>query len=189
MSGVTDISVLERICPHLEKSHGDQRPVVLMTCGIAGSGKTTLAKAVLSELPQFTRLSSDEIIHEKHGLYGVDYPADDALYQQYQEENDTIILQKFHSLLEEGRDVVLDRSFYAREDRDEFRRIVNERGGRWILVFFKAVDKEKLWARIRHRSAQPKEANSPLDISRDTFEMYWNGFEDPHGEGEIVVEV
>ncbi|KAK7924316.1 ATP GTP-binding protein [Apiospora marii] len=183
------MSVLERIRPHLERSQGDQRPVVLMTCGIAGSGKTTLAKAVLSELPQFTRLSGDEIIHEKHGLYGVDYPADDALYQQYQEENDAIILQRFHSLLDEGRDVVLDRSFYAKEDRDEFKQIIDEWGGRWVLVFFKAVDKEKLWARIQHRSAQPKEANSALDISRETFEMYCSGFEDPQGEGEIVVEI
>ncbi|KAK8055653.1 hypothetical protein PG993_000880 [Apiospora rasikravindrae] len=79
--------------------------------------------------PHFTRLSGDEIIHERHGLYGVDYPADDALYQQYQEENDAIILQRFHSLLEEGQDIVLDRSFYAKEDRDEFKRIVEEHGG------------------------------------------------------------
>lgn len=119
----------------------------------------------------------------------MDYAADDALYQQYQEENDTIILQRFHSLLEDGQDVILDRSFYAKEDRDEFKRIVDERGGRWVLVFLKAADKEKLWARIQHRSAQPKEANSALDISRETFEMYCSGFEDPRGEGEIVVDI
>ncbi|KAK6842882.1 hypothetical protein PG987_003742 [Apiospora arundinis] len=189
MSEVADMRVLERVRPLLQRTNEDIGSVVLMTCGIAGSGKTTLAKAVLSDLPQFTRLSNDEIINEKHGLYGVDYPADDALYQQYMQEADTIFQERFRSLLDEGRDVVLDRSLYAKEDRDKLKQIVGEYGGRWVLVFFKALDKEGLWARIRHRSAQPKGANSALDISRGTFEMYCDGFEDPQGEGEIVVEI
>lgn len=144
---------------------------------------------MISNLPQFTRLSNDEIVNEKHGLYGVDYPAEDDLYQQYLGEADTVFHQRLRALLEEGRNVVLDRSLYAKEDRDELKQIIGEYGGHWVLIFLKAADKEKLWARIQDRSAQPKEANSALDISRDTFEMYWDGFEDPHGEGEIVIGV
>jgi hypothetical protein len=46
-----------------------------------------------------------------------------------------------------------------------------------------------LWERICRRSEGVKTANSSLDIDRETFEGYWNGFEGPDGEGEIVIDV
>jgi hypothetical protein len=58
-----------------------------------------------------------------------------------------------------------------------------------VLVYFKVGDKEALWQRIQDRSAQAKTANSAFHISRDTFEMYWSGFEEPRGEGEVVFQV
>ena len=115
-------SLLARIKPPLERSSSNTRPVVLMLCGIAGSGKSTLAKAVVEELRQFTRLSIDEILFEKHGLFGVDYPADHNLYEQYQDEADQIYLEHFHRFLQADKDLVLDRSFYAKQDRDEFKK-------------------------------------------------------------------
>ncbi|KAK5938122.1 hypothetical protein PMZ80_009711 [Knufia obscura] len=181
--------ILDTIVPLLKRSPNDDRPVILMTCGLAGSGKTTLVKAVIGVLPQFTRLSIDEIIFEEHGLYGVDYPADDKLYEQYNEEADAIYLDTFRRLLEEKKDVVLERSFYAKEDRDEFKKMVEDGGGRLVLVYLKAVDKEVLWDRICSRSAKGKEANSSLDISREILDRYWAGFEAPDGEGEVVVDV
>jgi len=180
---------LERITALLKRSVNGEHPVVLMTCGIAASGKTTLTKAVVAELPSFTRVSIDEIIFEKHGLYGVDYPADDTLYQQYQEEADEIYLDTFRKLLRENNDIVLDRSFYAKEDRDDFKQMVEDGSGRWVLVYLKACSKEGLWDRICERSAKGKRPNSNLDISRDTFERYWDGFEEPQNEGEVVIEV
>ena len=88
--------------------------------------------------------------------------------------------------------MVLERSFYAKEDRDEFRGIAEESGARVVLVFLRAEGergKELLWERIRRRSDGVKTADSALDIDRETFEGYWKGFENPVGEGEIVVEV
>lgn len=176
------------VLPQLGRSAQDDRPVVLMTCGIAGSGKSTLAKAVIAAFPHFTRLSIDEIVFEKHGLYGVDYPADNALYQSYQEEASWIYLERFHRLLDESRDIVLDRSFYAKEDRDDFKSMTEKAGGRWVLVYLKA-DKDLLWKRICDRSAKTRDANSAFEISREIFEGYWVGFEVPRGEGEVIVEV
>jgi len=189
MAAQTQNSVANTIVPLLKRCDDDGHPVVLMTCGIAGSGKSTLAKTVVSELPHFTRLSIDEIIFKKHGLYGKDYPADEKLYQQYLEEADKIYSDTCRHLLREGKDLVLDRSFYAKEDRSEFKKIVEDAGGRSLLVYLKAFDKEELWKRICKRSAQEKEANSAYDISRDVFEKYWYGFEEPLGEGEVVVDV
>lgn len=160
-----------------------------MCAAPVGSGKTTLAKTVIARLPQFTRLSIDEIIFARHGLYGVDYPDDLDLYQQYLDEAGQVYLDNFHALLKNGKDIVLERSFYAKEDRDEFRTMIADGGGRIVLVFLKASDKEALWGRICARSARGKEANSSLDITRDIFDMYWKGFEDPEGEGEVVVQV
>jgi predicted kinase len=95
-------------------------------------------------------------------------------------------------LLARKEDVVLERSFYAKEDRDEFRGIAEQGGARVVLVFLRAKGeqgKEVLWERICRRSEGVKTADSALFIDRETFEGYWKGFEDPNGEGEIVVEV
>lgn len=140
-------------------------------------------------MPQYTRLSLDEIIFREHGMYGVDYPADDTIHQTFQDEADTLYLSEFTSLLQDGRDVILDRAFYAKEDRDEFRDLIRSSGARSVLVYLKATDKELSWRRICTRNQGERDANSALDISRETFEMYWNGFEEPVGEDEIVFHV
>ncbi|KAH6625183.1 ATP/GTP-binding protein [Boeremia exigua] len=160
-----------------------------MTCGLAGAGKTTLVKAILELHPHYTRISIDNIIFQTHGIYGIDYPASATVYEQYNEEADAIYLETFRTLLAEGKDIAFERSCYAKEDRDEWRRIAEERGARVVLVFLRAVDKEVLWERICRRSRVEKAADNALDISRETFDMYWEGFENPTGENEIVVDV
>lgn len=144
---------------------------------------------MVENLPQFSRLSIDEIIFSKHGLYGVDYPADAQLLQQYQDEADEIYHMTFKTLLSEKRDIVLDRAFYAKDDRLDFKKMIEEGGGRRVLVYLKAADKETLWTRIVERSTKEKNANSALDISREILEMYWEGFEAPVEEGEIVFNI
>lgn len=169
-------------------SPDDHQPLVVLTCGMAGSGKSTLAKAIVALHQDFTRLSVDEIIFEKHGLYGIDYPADGTLYQTYQDEAAQVYVRRFHQLLKEGQNIVLDRSFYAKEDRDKFKRMIEDGGGRWVLLHLKA-EKEVLWERICERSRAKRDANSALEITRAVFEGYWEGFEVPQGEGEVFVDV
>lgn len=129
----------------------------------------------------------DAIIFAAHGVYGIDYPASATLYDEYNKEADVIYEQAFRKLLTEGKDVALERSFYAKEDRDEFRKIAEEGGARVVLVFLHAKDKEVLWDRICKRSAMAKTADSAFDISRETFDAYWSGFENPDGEDEIII--
>lgn len=204
-----EATVQNTLAPHLQRTAEDDRPIVVMTCGIAGaqnhhhslnatvltslgSGKTTLAKAIQSAYPAFTRLSGDEIIFELHGLYGIDYIASPELYDQYQEEKDNIFESRFRALLGEKQDVILEKSFYAREDRDEYRAIANEGGARVVLVYLKAEGEERkelLWKRICKRAEGVKTADSAFDITRETFEMYWEGFEEPVDEDQVVVIV
>ncbi|KAL5119600.1 hypothetical protein ACEQ8H_002446 [Pleosporales sp. CAS-2024a] len=49
--------------------------------------------------PSFHRLSIDEILYQNRGIYGIDYEASDALYEQYQDEADEVYLSTFEKLL------------------------------------------------------------------------------------------
>ena len=176
----------------LQRSTTDTHPVVIMTCGIAGSGKTTLAKTIESLYPTFHRLSIDEINTEKHGIYGIDYAASPSLYDQYMGEADTLYLSTFTELLVMKQDVILERAFYAKEDRDEYRKLAEEAGARVVLVYLKAeggAGKEVLWKRICDRSKEEKTAANAFKISKETLKKYWEGFEEPVGEGEVVIQV
>ncbi|KAK6223875.1 hypothetical protein LQW54_000019 [Pestalotiopsis sp. IQ-011] len=172
--------------PFLERAEGESRPIVLMTCG---SGKTTLAKAVLARYPHFQRLSIDEIIFENHGLYGLDYPADKIIHQQYEDEADAIYGETFRNMLENRRDIILERSFYAKEDREEFRALIQKSGAKCVLVYLRATNKEALWQRVCKRNAGERDANCALDIDRRLFESYWDGFEEPLEEGATITTI
>ncbi|KAJ4298812.1 hypothetical protein N0V88_003850 [Collariella sp. IMI 366227] len=153
-----------------------------------GAGKSTLSKAIVTRYPTFTRLSIDSNIYAKHGLYGTDYPAEKLT--KYQDEADVECRETLVDLLDRGeRDIVLDRALYSREDRDYFKKVVEENGGRWILVFFRPASKEVIWNRIQKRRKAGINADSALDITPEILDGYWEGFENPDGEGEIVVEV
>ncbi|KAF2171688.1 hypothetical protein M409DRAFT_17925 [Zasmidium cellare ATCC 36951] len=179
-------AVVSRLSPYLSRSEDDERPVVLMTCGIAGAGKTTLSKEVLRTHPNFQRLSIDEIIASRHGIYNIDYdPSQHEAYSEEAVDEFQVTLQRLLA----GRqvDIVLDRAFYAKEDRDDFKALIEKSNARWVLVHLK-VDESILWRRIGERRKKGVDANCALEISEDLFRMYVDGFEHPCGEGEIVVE-
>lgn len=139
-----------------------------------------------STFPSFERLSLDVINHSRHGICGADYPAEK--YEEYMLEADEIYHARFRQLLRDGRDIVLDRSFYDKADRDEFRTAVEEAGARCVLVYFRA-SKELLWKRICERRARGIDADSALEISESLLDSFVDGFDVPDGEGEIVIDV
>ncbi|CAH0055828.1 unnamed protein product [Clonostachys solani] len=175
------------LLPLLQRPEGDSRPIVVAMCGVAGAGKSTLSKSIVAEFPSFTRLSIDQMIFDAYGLYGVDYPRE--LYQQYSSEANEQFIDDFRHLLssDEPRDVVLDRSFYAKDDRDDYRKLAQDMGARFILVFFE-ISKDKLWQRIQHRATGDRNADSAFDITPDILDRYVGGFERPD-EDEISVTV
>ena len=175
--------------PLLHRTPSDPRPVVVMTCGIAGVGKSTLCKLIVAKYPSFTRLSGDIILYEEHGMYGIDYPPEK--YAEFSAEAAAEYDKRALELLSERErtiDVVLDRSFWAREDRDKYKRLIEEKGGRWVLVYFKA-SRDVLWRRIKERAAKVRDADSAYDVTEEVLNRYWAGWEEPEGEGETVIEV
>ena len=84
------------------------RPVLILLCGIPGSGKTTWAKNYISKNPDFVHLSSDAIRAE---LYG------DENIQGNQVEVFTLMQKKAVESLNTGHNVVYDATSMTRKDR------------------------------------------------------------------------
>ncbi|KIV99474.1 uncharacterized protein PV09_08894 [Verruconis gallopava] len=161
---------------------------VVMMCGIAGAGKSTLAKAITKQYPGFHRLSIDQLVFEARGICGVDYPRRE--YQALLDDAEALLEEKFVELLKQKEDVVLDRSFWARKDRERCYELLRRHGagGRHQLVYLQAR-KEFLWQRIQTRAKEAKGADNALDISERLLDRYCSGFEAPTpDENPMIVE-
>ncbi|KAM0715473.1 hypothetical protein Q7P37_008971 [Cladosporium fusiforme] len=177
-------AIWEHLRQTLDPDQHDSSKVVLMLCGVAGAGKSTLSYKITQELPSFARISIDGIIAERYGVYGVNYPA--QKYQEYQEEADAVYLEEYKRLLATGKaNIILDRSFYAKEDRDLFRHLAEAHGARVVLVYLD-VDREILWQRICDRQARTRTADNALDIDRALLDQFCDGFEVPNDEGAVA---
>ncbi|KAF2667366.1 P-loop containing nucleoside triphosphate hydrolase protein [Microthyrium microscopicum] len=179
--------VLEVLAPHLAADDGEKSgSIVVMMCGVSGAGKSTLSSAIVDAFPSFTRLSIDAIVADHHGIYNVDYPP--AQYELYLEEARQMFSESTLELLGKNKDVVLDRSFYAKKHRDEYKAIIEQSGGRVILVYLKG-DRDVLWRRICERRAKGIDADSAREISSGLLDQFMKDFEVPKGEGEVVINV
>ncbi|KAI0832178.1 hypothetical protein F5Y06DRAFT_189752 [Hypoxylon sp. FL0890] len=100
--------ILKAIGPQLLRTQPDNKPVVVIPCGISCSGKSTLSRAIVAKYPNYERLSIDAMIAAKHGRYGVDYPAEKDIY--FEGEATEECEEKLIKLLQEGKkDIVLDK--------------------------------------------------------------------------------
>jgi deoxyadenosine/deoxycytidine kinase len=127
------------------------------------------------------------LIFDAHGLYGDDYPP--ALYPQFQNEADEKFSSEFRRLLStdtQPNDIVLDRSFYAKSDRESYKRMAEELGARTVLVFLDC-SKDLLLSRIQKRAKGERNAESAFEMTEDILDAYIDGFERPDGEGEILI--
>ena len=161
-----------------------------------GSGKSTLAQNIIFQYPTFKRLSIDNTVLKLHGHYAEDFPI--SQYAEFQEEAEVILLADLKRILRLGReDIVLDLSFYSKQTRNEYRDLIKDEGkGKYniLLVVFRG-EEESLWKRIEGRrveNTKSREQGRPtegMSVDRATLRMYFDGFEWPDGEGEIVISV
>lgn len=181
-------SIIADICtsqtPEPDNGHvnASQAEVVLM-CGIAGSGKTTFAQAL--ERQGYVRLSIDETLWRICGRYGIDY--EPAEYASHSERAEALVREELNTLLQHGRNVVVDNAFWQRKTRDDYKRLVEAAGARWRLLYLRAhedVLRQRLQAR-RHRF----DANAAFPVTDEILNSYLAAFEEPRGEGEEVIDV
>ncbi|MFG2972403.1 ATP-binding protein [Streptomyces sp. NPDC048331] len=157
-------------------------PVVYLLVGLTGSGKTTYSRRVL-EPAGAVRLSVDEVVHDRHGRYGVDYP--ENTYFAKEGPVVTELQGRLKRLVAEGRDVVWDHGLWPHKHRDEMKQLVQEAGGRWRLLYF-PVERAELLRRLEERNRR-EDANS-LFVSAEALDDFFARFEAPQGEGEEIVE-
>ncbi|MEU8737134.1 AAA family ATPase [Streptomyces halstedii] len=160
----------------------ERTPVVFLLVGLTGSGKTTYAQRKL-EPEGVVRLSVDEVVHERHGRYGVDYPEN-----TYFEKEAPVVVelhQRLAELVAESRDVVWDHGLWPRKDRDAMKDLVEAAGGRWRLLYF-PVEREELLRRLAERNER-EDANA-LVVTPEALDDFFARFEKPQDEGEEIVE-
>jgi predicted kinase len=157
-----------------------ETPLVVMMCGVAGSGKTTFSQRL--EKKGFVRLSIDEEIWSTNGRWGIDFPMDK--FEEYRKDAESKLRNRLIQLIHDKQQVVIDFSFWDRLRRNKYKMLIEESGGKWKLVYLK-VHPDELRKRLKLRN-QRFDANS-FPISDELLNSYVNGFEVPSDEGEIVV--
>ena len=154
---------------------------VIMMCGICGSGKTTYAKQ--KEKEGYVRLSIDEVMWKTYGRKGFDFS--NAQYEKFSEIVEMALQKELLSLIQQGKHVVLDFSFWNKANRAYYKRLIEKAGGTPELVYMKA-SKGTLQKRLYKRN-QSLNANSPFIITNEILEHHYNDFLEPCGEGEKVI--
>jgi predicted kinase len=156
-------------------------PLVVMMCGVAGSGKTTFSQ--LLEKEGFVRLSIDEEIWAVNGRYGIDFPLEKI--EEYKKVAESKLRNYLIELIHDKQQVVIDFSFWDRARRDQYKQLIEKAGGKWKLIYIQ-VHPDDLRERLKKRNKR-FDANA-FPITEEVLTSYLNGFEIPKGEGEIVIE-
>ena len=156
-------------------------PLVVMMCGVAGSGKTTFAKIL--EDKGFVRLSIDEEIWTTNGRWGIDFPIEKL--EEYRQTAERKLQTCLTKLIRDKQQVVIDFSFWSRERRNRYKQLIEDSGGKWKLIYLK-VHSTDLHERLKLRNKR-FDANA-FPVSDKLLNSYLNGFEEPKDEGEIVIE-
>lgn len=135
------------------------------------------------EADGYMRLSIDEEVWRRFGRYGIDFEPD--RYSEHSATAEEALERQLLCLVAEGRDVVVDFSFWQRADRQRYRGLVRAAGGRCDLIYLKVDAKT-----VRQRLSAPARdltQTRPFPITDEILDRYIAAFEEPHDEGETII--
>ncbi len=145
-------------------------PQLILTCGVTGSGKTTVAQVLLEQLGA-VRVRSDLERKRLYGVAATDHFAavasiGDGLYESTATERTYARLHVLAStILDAGTTAIIDASFLQRAHRQVFLDLARARGVQFSIVECVAPP-ATLLARIAQRSAQGDDAS---DATREVL--------------------
>ena len=124
----------------------NRAPTLYLTCGLPGSGKTTLAERIEQEAPAL-RLTADAWLQELYpGISTSEAESGPCRGRVERLQWPTAV-----RALELGCDVVLDWGVWARAERDIYRTGAREVGARVVLCLLDPPVDE-LWSRLSRRN-------------------------------------
>ncbi|WP_338324956.1 AAA family ATPase [Metabacillus mangrovi] len=126
----------------------------------------------------------DEEIWAQHGKYGIDFSPEE--YEVLKCEAENKLRELMIERIKTGQSVVIDFSFWRRAKRVLYKRLIEEAGGEWRLLYLK-VPPDELRRRLAIHSKR-SDANAAFPITEAILTAYLEGFEEPDGEGETVIE-
>ena len=130
---------------------GGREARLLLTCGLPGAGKTTLAKRLAADR-QAVCLTSDEWLWALGST-----PWDAPVHEKVERE----LWRLAQEILRLGLSVVLDFGLWTRSERDEMREVA--RGlGVGVELHFLDVPADELWRRIDARNSRPPWDSHPI---------------------------
>ena len=113
------------------------RPALLVTCGLMGTGKSTIARAISEELG-WPRLSSDALRKELASLSPREHR-----YEKYQQglyspdfsrKTYEALLDRARKILEMGDSLIIDASFMKQRERREAWALAQQAGADFLLI-------------------------------------------------------
>lgn len=161
------------------------RPVLLITAGLVGTGKTTLARE-LAKRSGLAMLSSDVI---RKRLAGV--PQSEHRYEGFgsgiysagfSRRTYDAMFAEARRILEGGDSVILDASFIKREERLEAGRLAEETGAHFLIVECRLGAKQ-----VKRRLEQRAKGETVSDGHWGIYEPQRRSFEVVDGEASHIV--
>ena len=150
-------------------------PRLILTCGLPGAGKTTLAMRLAAERGA-VRLTKDEWLWALGTT-----PWDESARVKVEHE----LWRLARDLLRLGVSVVLDFGLWARRERDELRTTARGLGAAVELRYLE-VPTEELWKRIEARNSAPPWDSHP--IRREDLDGWVRAFQAPEPSELILFD-
>jgi predicted kinase len=147
---------------------------VIAMCGVAFSGKTTLARRIAEALS--ADLISLDAINGERGLSG----GQGMTIAQW-EETSAIAMRRLRAFLQVGRSVVVDDTFSHRMLRERCKAVAHENAAKFTIVF---VDTPITV--IRERRERNGVHPSRHHVDDDVFEAHYNTFQFPTADESVV---